>query len=53
VQTAGQPADNVWAIVYRGTGFVGDVTVVGPNASETAARELGQQSYAYAAKSLS
>jgi hypothetical protein len=52
VQTAGLPADNVWAIVYRGTGFVGDVTVVGPNASETATRELGAQAYAFAVKSL-
>jgi hypothetical protein len=53
VQTAGQPNDNVWAILYRGTGYVGDVTVVGPNASETAARQLGAQAYAYAAKALS
>jgi hypothetical protein len=28
------------------------VTVVGPNASALAVRELGQQAYAYAAKSL-
>jgi hypothetical protein len=42
-----------WSLVYRGTGFVGAVTVVGPNASQTAVRELGQQAYAYAAKSLS
>lgn len=52
VQTAGYPADDIWSIVYRGTGFVGAVTVVGPNASELAVRELGQQAYAYAAKSL-
>jgi len=52
VTTAGYPADDVWSLVYRGTGFVGAVTVVGPNASEVAVRELGQQAYAYAAKSL-
>jgi hypothetical protein len=53
VQTAGYPADNVWSVVYRGTGLVGTVTVVGPNASELAVRELGQQAYEYAAKKLS
>jgi hypothetical protein len=52
VQTAGYPGDDIWSIVYRGPGFVGAVTVVGPNASEVAVRELGQQAYACAAKSL-
>jgi hypothetical protein len=46
-------ADDLWSIVYRGTGFVGAVTVVGPNASQAAIRELGKQAYTYAAKSLS
>lgn len=53
VKTAGHPADDIWSIVYRGAGFVGAVTVVGPDASELAVRQLGQQAYAYAAKSLS
>ena len=44
---------NLWSMIYRGTGFVGTVTVTGPNASEAAVRELAQQSYAFAAKSLS
>jgi hypothetical protein len=52
VKTAGYPANEIWSVVYRGAGFVGAVTVVGPNASETAVRELGQQAYGYAAKSL-
>ena len=52
VKTAGYPADEIWSIVYLGAGFAGAVTVVGPNASEAAVRELGQQAYAYAAKSL-
>lgn len=52
VKTEDYPSDNIWSLVYRGTGFVGAVTVVGPNASELAVRELGQQAYAYAAKSL-
>ena len=34
------------------TATVGVVTVVGPNASEVAVRELGQQAYSYAARSL-
>ena len=46
-------SDALWSLVYRGAGFVGAVTVVGPNASEAAVRELGQQAYTYADKSLS
>jgi hypothetical protein len=52
VSPAGQASRNVWSLVYRGDGFVGAVTVVGPNASEAAVRQLGQQAYAYAAKAL-
>lgn len=52
VRLAGQPHGNVWSLVYRGQGFVGAITVVGPNASEAAVRQLGQQAYAYAAKTL-
>jgi hypothetical protein len=53
VRPMGYPNDNVWSVVYRGSGFVGSVTVVGPNASETVVRQLGQQAYKCAAKSLS
>jgi hypothetical protein len=53
VRPAGATVDNLWSLVYQGAGFVGSVTVVGPNASETAVRELGEQAYAYAVKSLS
>jgi hypothetical protein len=52
VSPAGQARGNVWSLVYRGDGFVGAITVVGPNASEAAVRQLGQQAYAYAAKTL-
>lgn len=52
VTAAGQPGGNVRTVVYRGNGFVGAITVVGPNASEAAVRELAQQAYAYAAQSL-
>ena len=48
----GAASDNVWSLIYRGTGFVGTVTVAGPNASEKAVQELGQQAYAFAAKTL-
>jgi hypothetical protein len=53
VSSAAAGSDAVWSLVYRGAGFVGAVTVAGPNSSQTAVRELGQQAYAYAAKSLS
>jgi hypothetical protein len=53
VQATGARADNLWSLIYRGAGFVGTVTVVGPNASEAAVQELGQQAYAYATKTLS
>jgi hypothetical protein len=52
VHAAGPTSENLWSLIYRGTGFVGTVTVVGPNASEKAVQELGKQAYAYAAKRL-
>jgi hypothetical protein len=53
LQAVGTSSGNSWSLIYRGAGFVGTVTVTGPNASEKAVRELGQQAYAFAAKSLS
>ena len=53
VSSAAGGSDARWSLVYRGAGFVGAVTVAGPNASQTAVRQLGQQAYAYAARSLS
>jgi len=52
VQSSAGRADDRWSLVYRGKGFIGAVTVVGPNASEAAVRELGEQAYTYAVKSL-
>jgi hypothetical protein len=52
VRPAGATVDDLWSLVYRGAGFVGSVTVVGPNASGAAVRELGEQAYAFAARSL-
>jgi hypothetical protein len=52
LRTAGPAPVNRWSLVYQGAGFVGTVTVIGPNASEAAVRELAQQAYAFAARSL-
>jgi hypothetical protein len=48
-----RPPTEVWSVLYKGDGFVGAITVVGPNASQTAIRQLGQQAYAFAARTLS
>jgi hypothetical protein len=53
VTIKGQPADTIWSVLYQGDGFVGALTVVGPNASEPVVRELGLQAYGFAAKALS
>jgi hypothetical protein len=53
VHAIGSPdTDDLWSLIYTGKGFVGTITVVGPNASEQAVRELGQVAYGYAAKEL-
>ena len=53
VHPASAKSDDLWSLIYQGKGFVGTVTVVGPNASKKAVTELGQQAYAFATKSLS
>jgi hypothetical protein len=53
VYAANAKSDEMWSLVYQGKGFIGTVTVVGPNATEQAVTELGQQAYAFATKSLS
>lgn len=53
VQPAGATSGGLWSLIYQGKGFVGTVTVAGPNASKKAVTELGQQAYAYANKTLS
>jgi len=53
VQPVGSKSNGLWSLIYQGKGFVGTVTVAGPNASEKAVTELGQQAYAYANKTLS
>src|ERR1700736_4849980 len=51
VKAAGYAVVDVWSVVYRGNGFVGAVTIVGPDASELATKNLASQAYAYAAQS--
>jgi hypothetical protein len=53
VYGASAKSDQMWSLVYQAKGFIGTVTVVGPNATEQAVTELGQQAYAFATKSLS
>jgi hypothetical protein len=53
VKAAGYAVVDVWSVVYRGDGFVGAITVVGPDASEAGAKNLARQAYAYAVRSLS
>jgi hypothetical protein len=53
VYPASAKSDEMWSLVYQAKGFIGTVTVVGPNATEQAVTELGQQAYAFATKSLS
>ena len=52
VKAAGYADVNVWSVVYRGSGFVGAVTIVGPDASEAGARVLAGQAYNRAVESL-
>ncbi len=52
VKAAGYAEVDVWSVVYRGNGFVGAVTIVGPDASEAGAKNLASQAYAYASQSL-
>jgi len=53
VQAVGTASDDQWSLIYQGGNFFGTVTVVGPNASQEAVQELGEQAYAFAAKTLS
>jgi hypothetical protein len=52
VKAAGYADVNVWSVVYRGSGFVGAVTIVGPDASEQGAKVLAGQAYNRAVQSL-
>jgi hypothetical protein len=52
VKAAGYSTVNVWSVVYRGSGFVGAVTMVGPDASEQSAMNLAQTAFAHASQAL-
>ncbi len=52
VKAAGYSQVNVWSVVYRADGFVGAVTIVGPDATAASAKKLASQAYAFAHQSL-
>jgi hypothetical protein len=52
VKAAGYAQVDVWSVVYRADGFVGAVTMVGPDATEASVRKLATQAYQYAAQTL-
>jgi hypothetical protein len=53
VKASGYAQVDVWSVVYRGRGFVGAVTMVGPDASLRGVKTLAGQAYSYAGQSLS
>jgi hypothetical protein len=53
VKAAGSAEVDVWSVAYRADGFVGAITIVGPDATEASAEKLASQAYAFAAQSLS
>jgi hypothetical protein len=52
VKAAGYARVDVWSVVYQGTGFVGAVTMVGPDSSEAGVKTLAQEAYTHAAAAL-
>jgi hypothetical protein len=52
VKAAGYASVNVWSVVFRSNGFVGAVTIVGPDASEQGAKVLAEEANAKATESL-
>jgi hypothetical protein len=53
VKASGYAQVDVWSMVYRGRGFVGAVTMVGPGASQRGVKTLAGQAYSHAEQSLS
>jgi hypothetical protein len=53
VRASGYAQVDVWSVVYRGRGFVGAVTVVGPDASQRGVKTMASQAYSHAEQSLS
>jgi hypothetical protein len=53
VKASGYAQVDVWSVVYQGRGFVGAVTMVGPDASQQGVKTLTSQAYSHAEQSLS
>jgi hypothetical protein len=53
VKASGYAQVDVWSVVYQGRGFVGAVTMVGPDASQQGVKTLASQAYSHAEQSLS
>ena len=53
VKAAGYSQVDVWSVVYRADGFVGAVTMVGPDSSKAGVQQLAAQAYDYADQALS
>jgi hypothetical protein len=52
VKAAGYSSVDVWSVVYQGAGFVGAVTMVGPDASEQGVKDLAKSAYTHASAAL-
>ena len=52
VKATGYADVNVWSVVYLGRGFVGAVTMVGPDTSEPGVSQLARDAYACAGRLL-
>jgi len=53
VKAAGYAQVDVWSVVFRGSGFVGAITMVGPDATSAGVKQLAADAYSDAAQSLS
>ena len=52
VRAAGYASVDVWSVVCQGAGFVGAITMVGPDASEQGAKVLAQSANTLASQAL-
>ncbi|HLK01738.1 MAG TPA: hypothetical protein VKU39_17795 [Streptosporangiaceae bacterium] len=52
VKATGYADVDVWSVVFRGNGFLGAVTIVGPDATERTATVLARAAYTKAAETL-
>lgn len=52
VRATGYSDVNVWSVVFRGKGYLGAVTIVGPDATQRRATSLANAAYTWATESL-